>query len=141
MGWPGIGAIAVYLVEQQLLPWDRACEVMEDLLGISMSQGTLCSLIERSAKHLMPMEERLLTMKAQVEDAKAWGPSTLPLPLYQRLVGCYQRLLPLRIPRQPSGSSGRLQFATQTGTTQTISCSQPVGPTLGTARGRSGFLV
>src|SRR5436853_3271667 len=38
---PRIGAIAVYLTQQQLVPLARACEVMEDLLGISMSEGTL----------------------------------------------------------------------------------------------------
>lgn len=54
-----IGAIAVYLVQQQLLPWGRACEVLTDLLGIEMSQGTLSSLIERCAEKLGPVEEQL----------------------------------------------------------------------------------
>src|SRR5512135_2137972 len=54
-----IGAIAVYLVQQQLLPLARACEVMEDLLGVSMSEGTLCTLIKRCAGHLEPVEQRL----------------------------------------------------------------------------------
>lgn len=53
----GIGGIALYLVEQQLLPWDRACEVLADLLGVTMSQGTLSTLIERCAKQLAPLEE------------------------------------------------------------------------------------
>jgi transposase len=53
---PTIGAIAVYLLEQHLLPWDRTCEVIEDLLGVSMSQGTLCSLIGRCEKLLAPIE-------------------------------------------------------------------------------------
>jgi transposase len=52
-----LGAIAVYLVEQQLLPWERACEVLHDLLGVQMSQGTLASLIARCAKELEPIEE------------------------------------------------------------------------------------
>jgi transposase len=54
-----IGAIAVYLVEQQLLPWARACEVLSDLLGVQMSEGTLCSLIERCAHNLLPVEDQL----------------------------------------------------------------------------------
>lgn len=196
---PHIAAIAVYLVEQQLLPWERACEVLNDLLGVSMSQGTLAHLLERCASHLQPIEaltkealrlgdllhqdetglyvagrrcwlhvsatktlthyavhsargaqalqaigilqgfvgvsvhdgwqsywqydcahalcnvhllreltfvheeqhqewagqmkDLLLTMKAQVEDAKASGQAALPLPLYQRLVTCYRCLL------------------------------------------------
>jgi transposase len=52
-----IGAMAVYLVEQHLLPLGRACEVLEDLVGVSMSEGTLRSLIERSAEQLAPVEE------------------------------------------------------------------------------------
>ncbi len=54
-----IGAIAVYLVEQQLLPWARACEVLSDLLGIQMSEGTLARVIERCAQNLTHVEEQL----------------------------------------------------------------------------------
>lgn len=56
---PRVGAIALYLVHQQLLPWARACEVLSDLLGIEMSQGSLSALIERCAANLIPVEERL----------------------------------------------------------------------------------
>ncbi len=45
-----VGATAVYLVEQQLLPLARACEVMSDLLGIQMSEGTVCELIKGYGK-------------------------------------------------------------------------------------------
>src|SRR2546421_7664836 len=34
---PAIGATAVYLVQQQLLPFARACEVMDDLLGVQVT--------------------------------------------------------------------------------------------------------
>jgi transposase len=54
-----IGAIAVYLVQQQLLPLARATEVMADLLGVSMSEGTLCTLIARCAGQLELVEERV----------------------------------------------------------------------------------
>jgi transposase len=54
-----IEAIALYLVEQQLLPWARACEVLSDLLGIQMSEGTLQRGIERCAHHLSAVEEQL----------------------------------------------------------------------------------
>jgi transposase len=54
-----LGAIAVYLVQQQLLPWARACEVLADLLGVPISEGTLASLIERCAENLSEVEEHL----------------------------------------------------------------------------------
>lgn len=54
-----IEAIAIYLIEQQLLPWARACEVLSDLLGIQMSEGTLAKVIERCAHHLSPVEEQI----------------------------------------------------------------------------------
>jgi transposase len=56
---PRLGAIAVYLVQQQLLPWTRACEILADLLGAPLSEGTLASLIERCATTLQPVEEQI----------------------------------------------------------------------------------
>ncbi len=56
---PAFGAVAVYLVQQQLLPYERACEVMQDLLGPTMSVGTVQALVHRCAEHLVPVEERL----------------------------------------------------------------------------------
>jgi transposase len=56
---PNVGATAVYLVEQQLLPLARACEVMSDLLGVQMSEGTVCELIKRCAGQLAPVEQQI----------------------------------------------------------------------------------
>ena len=56
---PSIGAIAVYLVQQQLLPLARACEVMGDLLGVQMSEGTVWELIKRCAGQLAPVEQQI----------------------------------------------------------------------------------
>jgi transposase len=53
------GAVAVYLVQQQLLPYERACEVMEDLLGLPMSVGTLQGLVQRCAQALAPVEQQI----------------------------------------------------------------------------------
>src|SRR6266581_3134585 len=54
-----VGATAVYLVEQQLLPLARACEVMRDLLGVQMSEGTVWELIKRCALALAPVEQQI----------------------------------------------------------------------------------
>jgi transposase len=54
-----LAAVGVYLVQQQLLPYERACEVLEDLLGSSMSVGTLQGLIERCAEQLEPLEQQI----------------------------------------------------------------------------------
>jgi transposase len=58
---PRPGAIAVSLVQQQLLPWGwgRACELLGDLLGAPLSEGTLASLLERCAATLQPVEEQI----------------------------------------------------------------------------------
>jgi transposase len=56
---PRIGAIAVYLVQQQLLPLARTCEVLSDLLAVSISEGTLCDLIERCADNLVEVEQHI----------------------------------------------------------------------------------
>ncbi len=62
-----IGAIAVYLVEQQLLPLARAREVMEDLLGVAMSEGTVCELVARCAEKLAEVEQRVKTALHEAE--------------------------------------------------------------------------
>src|SRR5215469_16069862 len=64
---PRLGAIAVYLVQQHLLPWERACEILGDLLGAPLSEGTLASLIERCAATLHPVEEQIKQALTTVE--------------------------------------------------------------------------
>jgi transposase len=56
---PAFGAVAVYLVQQQLLPYERACEVLQDVLGPSMTVGTLHELVQRCARELEPVEEQI----------------------------------------------------------------------------------
>jgi transposase len=61
------GAVGVYLVQQQLLPYERACEVMQDLLGPTMSERTLQTLVQRCAEHLEPVEAHIKTALAQAD--------------------------------------------------------------------------
>ncbi|GCE25691.1 hypothetical protein KDA_11750 [Dictyobacter alpinus] len=60
-----IGALAVYLVQYQLLPLARASELLEDLLGVSLSEATIQSLIQRTAAPLELVEEHLKTALVQ----------------------------------------------------------------------------
>jgi transposase len=62
-----IGAVGVYLVHQQLVPYARACEVVEDLLGPSMSVGTLQGLVERCAQQLEPVEQQIKAALSRAE--------------------------------------------------------------------------
>src|SRR5437868_7280297 len=62
-----IGAVGVYLVQQQLVPYERACEVIEDLLGASMSVGTLQALIARCAAQLAPVEQQIKAALSRAE--------------------------------------------------------------------------
>jgi transposase len=64
---PRVGAIALYLVQQQLLPWGRACELLGDLLGVPLSEGTLARLVERCAAALQPVEEQIKQALTTVE--------------------------------------------------------------------------
>jgi transposase len=54
---PLIGAAAVYLTQQQLVPLERTCEVLEELLGVQMSEATVGELIKRTSSRLAPVEE------------------------------------------------------------------------------------
>src|SRR5438874_3375280 len=62
-----LGAVGVYLVQQQLLPYERACEVVEDLLGPSMSVGTLQGLVKRCAKQLEAVAEQINVALCQAD--------------------------------------------------------------------------
>ena len=62
-----LGATAVYLVQQQLLPWARACEVLSDLVGAQISEGTLASLIERCAQNLGEVEAHIKEALVQAD--------------------------------------------------------------------------
>jgi transposase len=64
---PNVGATAVYLVQQQLLPRARTCEVMRDLLGVQMREGTVCDLITRCAGQLAPVEQQITEALKQAE--------------------------------------------------------------------------
>ncbi len=56
---PRIGAVAVYLTQQQLLPLERSCEVRSDVLGGQMSEATVGELIQRAASHLVGVEQQI----------------------------------------------------------------------------------
>ena len=56
---PAFAATAVYLVHQHFLPSERACELMHDLLGHSMSTGALQALVQRCATNLLPVEAQI----------------------------------------------------------------------------------
>lgn len=43
-----IKAAAVYLKQYQFLPYDRTCELLSDLFGCPMSEGTLANIIAQS---------------------------------------------------------------------------------------------
>lgn len=62
-----VGAVGVYLVQQQLLPYERACEVMQDLLGAPMSESTLQTLVWHCAEQLNPVEARIKVALTQAE--------------------------------------------------------------------------
>lgn len=48
----GIKAAAVYLKNYQLLPFDRTCELLSDLFGCGISEGTLANILETCAQRL-----------------------------------------------------------------------------------------
>lgn len=56
---PALGAVGVYLTQQQFLPYERACATIQDLIGPAMTVGTLKALVERCATHLQPIEEQI----------------------------------------------------------------------------------
>jgi len=58
---PRVGAMAVYLLIQHLLPWGGSCEVLTNPVGVHLSEGPLAKLIERTAEQVVPVEEQIKT--------------------------------------------------------------------------------
>jgi transposase len=56
---PRLRAFAVYLVQQQFVPYGRVRELLADLAGASVSLGTLLTWVQQSAAALAPVETRL----------------------------------------------------------------------------------
>lgn len=59
---PRLKSMMVYLMEGQLLPSNRVCEVLTDLLGVSVSEGTLYTNREQCF-------ERLATIESEIQQA------------------------------------------------------------------------
>ena len=53
---PRLRALVVYLVEQQLVPYGRVCELLADLFGVRLSLGTLVQWVQQGAATLAPVE-------------------------------------------------------------------------------------
>jgi len=64
---PALGALAVYLVQQQLLPYERVSELFFDLFGQPISAATIMSLVERCAGQLAPIEQQIKATLSQAE--------------------------------------------------------------------------
>ncbi len=56
---PRLRAFAVYLLQQQFVPYGRVRELFADLFGASLSLGTLLRWVRQSAATLAPVEAQL----------------------------------------------------------------------------------
>lgn len=63
---PSIQALAVYLSQVQLLPNERVCQVMTDLLAVPISCGSLHNWIARCDRGVQPLEAQIKTALQQV---------------------------------------------------------------------------
>lgn len=64
---PGFRALGVYLVQYQLLPYARACELLNQIYSETLSPGTLAGLVAQCYEHLAPSEEQI---KAQLSQSQ-----------------------------------------------------------------------
>jgi transposase len=56
---PRLRALAVYLMEQQLLPYARIRQLLSDLFGVHVSLGTLVRWVRQAAQTLAPVEAQI----------------------------------------------------------------------------------
>jgi transposase len=64
---PGLRALGVYLLEQQLIPYARVRELFADLVAAPVAVGTLTRWVRQSAETLQPVEEQI---KAALQRAR-----------------------------------------------------------------------
>jgi transposase len=56
---PRLKGMMVYLMEGQLLPSHRTCEILSDLMGVTVSEGTLYTTRDQCFEQLAPIEDSL----------------------------------------------------------------------------------
>ena len=61
----GVKAVAVYLNNFQMLPFERTCGLFADLFGFTVSQGTLANFTRECHKRLADFSERTKALVAQ----------------------------------------------------------------------------
>jgi transposase len=57
---PNVAGLCLYLHCYQLLPWARTVQLLGDLWGVSLGQGTLCHLLQRATQKLAPVETAIV---------------------------------------------------------------------------------
>jgi transposase len=63
---PHLRALAVYLVEEQLVPLGRVQQVLSDLFAVEVGRGTLVAWVQQAAAVLAPVEEQIKAALRQV---------------------------------------------------------------------------
>ena len=66
---PHLRALAVYLNQVQLLPYARTCEVIHEVFGVELSQGSLLSMLQECYEGLAPSEQTIKQALVQAEIA------------------------------------------------------------------------
>src|SRR6266849_10027870 len=54
-----IQTVATYLVEGQSVPYARASQLLRELLGVQLSEGSIASFVKTCHQHLAPVEKEL----------------------------------------------------------------------------------
>ena len=79
---PRIKGMMVYLMEGQLLPSHRACEVLKDLMNVQASEGTLYTTRDQCYEHLSPIDADI---QQAIQDAEVVHFDETGLRVNQRL--------------------------------------------------------
>jgi transposase len=102
----GIQALAVYLVEGQTVPYARASQLLQDLLGVQLSAGSIASFAKTGYQRLAEVETQI---KAALVKARVLQKARNRLASRQRgLVGpcvCDGSTHPLRCASEPRARS------------------------------------
>jgi transposase len=64
---PEIQSMIVYAMEYQLIPSDRVCELLKDMFGVDVSEGTLYNVRQRCFDALEVVEQEIIEAITKAE--------------------------------------------------------------------------
>jgi transposase len=79
-----VKAVAVYLTQYELIPYKRGNELISDIFGISLSQGTMANFNAECYEKLDPIEDNITNFITDFQEAAHFDETGISMNKKQR---------------------------------------------------------